>query len=101
MTQGQSLPPEDEDRGDGGEEVPQEGLRAQQPVHVHGRCYRDTQVLVEWGHLLREHHLKVPCKTHDVWSLIYSLCRGNCMLIAAWSRMKQAVSADLAQILVM
>ena len=56
-----SSPPKNEDGSSWGQEVPHEGLRAQQPVHVHGPCCCDTQVLVKGSHLLREHHLEVAC----------------------------------------
>ena len=56
-----SSPPEDEHGGDGRKEVPQEGLKAQQPVHVHVTGNGHTQVLIVSSHLLSEHHLKVAC----------------------------------------
>ena len=46
------IPPQDEDGGDGGQEVPGKGLRPEQPVHLHGAGHDHTQVLVVVGHLL-------------------------------------------------
>ena len=57
------LPPENEHRGDGRQEVPQVGLEAQQPVHVQVAGNGHTQVLIVGRHLLCEHDLEVTCKS--------------------------------------
>ncbi len=54
-------PPEYEDGGDRGQEVPGVCLRPEQPVHLHGACGGHPQILIIAGDLLCEHHLKVSC----------------------------------------
>lgn len=56
-----SLPEQDKDAGDGGQEVPGEGLGAHQPVHVDAGGDADCQALIVWCNLLREHDFKVSC----------------------------------------
>ena len=62
MSEKEYVPPQDEDGGDGGEEVPGKSLRSEQPVHLHGAGHSHTQVLVVVGHLLRKHHSKIACR---------------------------------------
>lgn len=56
------VPPQDEDGGDGGQEVPGIRLTSEQPVHLHGAGLSHPQVLVVVGHLLGKHDSKVACK---------------------------------------